>query len=102
VVRSCFEALRQLPALDSDKTSLSDLSGKIQNILAILKTVGCEEEIRTFSSLELSGLVCKLSEDLRDKWNAQIKEKQSLLPLPNLGEFAIWIEERAAESTWRR
>ena len=104
VVRSCFEALRQLPPLDSDipKTSLCDLSGKIQNILAILKTVGCEEEVRTFSSLELSGLVCKLSEDLRDKWNAQIKEKQSLLPLPNLGEFAIWIEERAAESTWRR
>ena len=104
MVRSCFEALRQLPPLDSDipKTSLCDLSGKIQNILAILKTVGCEEEVRTFSSLELSGLVCKLSEDLRDKWNAQIKEKQSLLPLPNLGEFAIWIEERAAESTWRR
>jgi hypothetical protein len=70
--------------------------------LAILKTVGCEEEIRTFSALELSGLVCKLSEDLRDEWNAHIKEKQSLVPLPNLGEFATWLQERAAESTWRR
>jgi hypothetical protein len=104
VVRSCFEALRQLDPLDSDipKTSLSDLSGKIQNILAILKAIRCEEEVRTFSALELSGLVCKLSEDLRDKWNAHIKEKKSLLPLPNLGEFALWLQERAAESTWRR
>jgi hypothetical protein len=104
VVRSCFEGLRQLTPLDSDisKTSLSDLSGRVQTILAILKTVGCEEEIRTFSALELSGLVCKLSEDLRDEWNAHIKEKQSLVPLPNLGEFATWLQERAAESTWRR
>lgn len=103
VVRSCFEGLRQLAPMDSAnlKSSLSDLSERVQHILAILKVVGCEEEVRSFAALELSGLVNKLSEDLREVWALHIKEKSSVVPLPHLGEFATWLE-RYAESTRRR
>lgn len=103
VVRACFEALRQLAPLDmnNSKSSLLDFSGKVQHIVATLKMVGCGEETRTFASLELSGLVCKLPENLRDKWSLHIKERQSLVPLPNLDEFATWLQEKAAESRRR-
>ncbi|KAI9561907.1 hypothetical protein GHT06_012869 [Daphnia sinensis] len=101
VVRSCFEGLRQLAPMDSTKSSLGDLSEKVQHILAILKEVGCEKEVHSFAALELSGLVNKISEDLREKWALHIKEKSSVVPLPDLGEFATWLE-RYAESTRRR
>lgn len=103
VVRSCFEGLRQLAPVDSDdfKSSLSVLSGKVQHILAIFKVVGCEEETRSFAALELSCLVKKLPDDLREKWGLHIKEKSSIVSLPHLGEFATWLE-RFAESTRRR
>lgn len=104
VVRSCFEALRQLTPLDSGnpKSSISDFSANVQNIVATMKVVGCEAELRTFSALELSGLVCKLPEGLHDKWSLYIKEKQALASLPNLGEFATWLQERVVETTWWR
>lgn len=103
VTRSCFEALRQLAPLDPNnlRSAIGNLSAKVENILSILKMVGCDGEIRTFSALELSGLVCKLTDDLRDKWSLHVKERLSVV-LPTLSEFAVWLQERSSESVWWR
>lgn len=103
VARSCFEALRQLTPLDSGnpKSTVGNLSTKVENMLSILRLGGCESEICTFSALELSGLVCKLSLDLRDEWNLNIKDRFSG-KLPTLGDFAAWLQATASESNcWR-
>lgn len=102
VARSCFEALRQLAPLDPNnpKSTVGSLSAKVENILTILKMAGCDGEIRTFSALELSGLVGKLTEDLRNKWSLHIKD--IFVVLPTLGEFAAWLQEGASESIWWR
>lgn len=86
---------------NNPKSTIGNLSTKVENILTILKMAGCDGEIRTFSALELSGLVCKLTEDLRDKWDLHIKERLSVV-LPTLGEFAVWLQEKASESLWWR
>ena len=103
VVRACFEALRQLAPLNMNhsKSSLGEFSSRVQQMVNTLKMVGCEAEIKTFSSLEFSGLVCKLTENLRDRWNLHIKERQ--VPLPNLEDFANWLQEKTTETRkrWR-
>lgn len=102
VVRSCFEALQKLAPVNANnlKLAVADLSSQIESILTILKMVGCEAEASTFSALELSGLVAKLSEELREEWKFYIKDRQSITHLPTLREFASWLHERAIESIW--
>lgn len=102
VVRSCFEALQKLVPvnLNSSESTVGDFSTQIENILSILKMVGCEEEANTFTALELSGLESKLSKDLQEKWKLYIKERRTVTILPNLREFVSWLQERAAEPAW--
>lgn len=104
VTRSCFAALRQLNSIDPRnlKASLTDLSSQVQRIVDSVRMVGCEEELKTFSALELSGLVKKLTNDLHNKWDLHTEDKSNIHPLPTLSEFAAWLEERALEATWWR
>lgn len=102
VTRSCFAALRQLSSIDprNVKGSIAEFTSQVQRIVDSIRMVGCEEELRTFSALELSGLVRKLTDDLRNKWDLHTGDKCNIKPLPTLSEFIVWLEERAMEATW--
>lgn len=97
VVRSCLSALKELPPMNpSDPRTVTVLSRQVQAIVTTLRKIGCESELRAFSTLEFTCIVKKLSDPLRNSWMRYIRERPSPLPLPNLGDFALWLQERAS------
>ena len=96
VVRSCLMALKQIAPMDpNDPRTVATISRQVQESVATLRMIGCESELRAFSTLEFTGVVRKLSDPLRNSWMLYSQDRSSPLPLPNLNDFAIWVEERA-------
>ena len=106
IARSCFQTLKQLPKLPTavDPTintkTMQDFVCQLDDVVATLRLIGFEGDLRAFATLELTGLIEKLPSQLRHQWQMHLVQRPPL-PLTNLVEFTSWLKERVEATCWR-
>lgn len=95
VVRACIEALKQiLPVMNDD--DVKEFAGQIHATIAVLTKAGCQNDLHSYSMLELSGVTAKLQPTLQmewKKWAENVIRTEKIPVLPNLALLASWLDQ---------